>query len=274
MPFYLHLQMFLRSFFLQAGWNFAKYQNLGLAFVMLPFLRRLYIKDTEALPSVLQRYLESFNTQPTMASFCFGALAWQEERMAHTKTLPAYQERLSEWNTIKRSLSITTASIGDRLFWGTLKPFTLLLALCMWLFLDVNFFEADMPTSLPGWSIWGVCLSAFAVFNVITLFVKWQGIKLSCLFAGDGRFGLTKFDWNKTIYNAKRLGLLLAALLLLGGVYYFIHGFDEVWGFQFFTRAILVLFFVSISLLTHNLRIPNMYLYIAAMISFSVVCLI
>ena len=32
---------------------------------------------------------------------------------------------LSEWNSMKRSLSITTASIGDRLFWGTLKPFTL-----------------------------------------------------------------------------------------------------------------------------------------------------
>ena len=80
MTHWLQWQLFWRSFFLQTGWNFAKYQNLGLAFVMTPFLKTVY-KQKKDLPSVLERYLEGFNTQPMMASFCFGALARQEERI-------------------------------------------------------------------------------------------------------------------------------------------------------------------------------------------------
>ena len=79
MRFSMRFNLFLRSFFLQTGWNYMKYQNLGLTFVMLPFLKETYQNDRDALPSVLQRYLEIFNTQPVMASFCFGALARQEE---------------------------------------------------------------------------------------------------------------------------------------------------------------------------------------------------
>ena len=84
MPFWLRLNMFFRSFFLQAGWNYVKYQNLGFALVMMPFLRRLYRNDPEALPTVLNRYLEAFNTHPVMASFCFGAMARLEESIAKT----------------------------------------------------------------------------------------------------------------------------------------------------------------------------------------------
>ena len=273
MNFSMHLRLFFRSFFIQAGWNFAKYQNVGLTFTMYPFLRELYLQDKEALPSVLDRYLESFNTQPMMASFCIGALAKQEERLANAKTLAAYQERLSEWNGIKRSLSITAASIGDRLFWGTLKPFTLLLALCIWLLVGINFFEIDIPGKFTLWDLFGAAIAAWVAFNAIALFVKWQGITLSYFAANNGCFGLTQFDWNKTIYNAKRIGILISVVLLLWGVYYFVSGLEELWGVHFITRSVLVLFFVSISMMTRELRIPNMYLYIIAMLAFCLVSL-
>ena len=273
MNFSMHLRLFFRSFFIQAGWNFAKYQNVGLTFTMYPFLQQLYAHDKEALPSVLDRYLENFNTQPTMASFCIGALAKQEERLARAKTLAAYQERLSEWNSIKRSLSITSASIGDRLFWGTLKPFTLLLALCIWLLLGINFFEIEIPGSFTLWEMFGAAIAALVVFNTIALFVKWKGISLSYFAVNNGCFGLTQFDWNKTIYNAKRIGILIATILLLWGVYYFVSGIKELWGVHFITRGVLVLFFVSISMMTREMRIPNMYLYIIAMLAFCLVSL-
>ncbi len=270
MNFTMHAKLFFRSFFLQTGWNFAKYQNLGLAFVMFPFLKKIYAQDKDALPSVLQRYLANFNTQPAMASFCFGALAKQEERLAQAKTLPVYQERLSEWNAIKRSLSITSASIGDRLFWGALKPFTLLFALCIWLLLDVNFFEIDMQTTGLV-QVFGAVLVAFCTFNALSLFVKWKGISLSYYAPNNGCFGLTQFDWNKTIYDAKRMGILFASVLLLWGVYYFVNDLSGLTTIQFITRAVIVLFFVSISLITRDLGIPNMYVYIAAMLIFSIV---
>ena len=221
---------------------------------------------------MLQRYLETFNTQPFMASFCFGALARQEERLAKAGTLTAYQERLSEWNGIKRSLSITSASIGDRLFWGTLKPFTLLLALCIWLMLDINFFEVSATRSLMAQEVFGACVVAFVVFNAVSLFIKWKGIGLSYEAPNNGCFGLTQFDWNRTIYNAKKLGILLTAVLLLWGVYYFVSGQAEIADVQIITRGVIVLFFISISLMTRDLKIPNMYLYLAAMLIFTGVC--
>ena len=266
-------RIFLRSFFLQTGWNFNKYQNLGLAFVMLPFLKATYAQEPDNLPSVLQRYLEDFNTQPVMASFCFGALAKQEEILAKTTSLTDCQTRLVEWNNIKRSLSITTASIGDRLFWGTLKPFTLLFALCIWLFVGVNFFEINLPKQFSWWELFGAAIISFIVFNTIALFVKWQGISLSYNSDNNGCFGLTKFDWNKTIYNAKWIGIIFSIGLLAWGIYYFTHDLYNVFAIQFITRTILVAFFVSISLITRDLRIPNMYIYLTAMLCFSIACL-
>ncbi len=270
---WMHLRLFFRSFFLQTGWNYSKYQHVGLAFTVYPFIQKLYAQDCQNYPSVLQRYLENFNTQPVMASFCIGALLKQEEYIAKAKTVALHQERLVEWNGIKRSLSITAASIGDRLFWGALKPLTLLLALCAWLLLDVNFFETVSSYSPGTWEIWGACLAAFFVFNVLALFVKWKGISLSYFAPNNGCFGLTQFDWNKTIYQAKRLGIILSVILLLWGVLYFIHGWEKMLGLQFITRGVLVLFFVSISFMTRDLRIPNMYIYIIAVILFNLVCL-
>ena len=268
----MQFKLFFRSFFLQVGWNFAKYQNLGLAFVMTPYLQKLYEQDKEALPSVVERYLENFNTQPAMASFCFGALAKQEERLSRAKTLANFQERLSEWNSLKRSLSITTASLGDRLFWGTLKPFTLLLALCIWLAIGINFFEIE-GQALAAVDVFGACIVAFFAFNAISLFVRWKGIGLSYYAPNNGCFGLTQYDWNRTIYNAKRFGMLLAIAFLMWGIYFFLHDLELVLGLKFITRAVIILFFVSISLMTRDLRIPNMYIYIAAMLVFNIVYL-
>ncbi len=271
MNFSMRLRLFLRSFFLQAGWNYMKYQNVGLTFVMLPFLKNLYKNDKDALPSVLQRYLENFNTQPVMASFCFGALARREEELAQAKSLTAFKKKAAEWNSIRRGLSITTASIGDRLFWGVLKPLTLLMALFIWLFLGINFFEIDLPTQVTWLNALCAGGAAFFAFNVIAFFVKWQGLKISYNADEKTCFGLTRFDWNKTIYNAKRIGIVLAVGMILFGLYHYLKDFEAA-DVHFITRAVIVLFFVMISFVTRKLRLPNMYLYLAAVVIFNLVC--
>ena len=248
-----------------------KYQNLGLTFVMLPFLRHTYQNDKEAMPSVLQRYLEIFNTQPVMASFCFGALAKQEEAIAKAESLTRFKEKVTEWESIKKSLSITTASIGDRLFWGALKPLTLLIALFIWLMLGINFFEINSSVKIPLAYVFCAGGIAFFIFNAISLFVKWQGIKISYDASEKTCFGLTRFDWNKTIYNAKRIGLVFAVGMILFGIYHYLKDFTAL-DVHFVTRAVIVLFFVMISFVTRKLRIPNMYLYLAAVGVFNIVC--
>nr|QGT50870.1 PTS mannose transporter subunit IID [uncultured Elusimicrobia bacterium] len=272
MNFAMRLNIFLRSFFLQTGWNYMKYQNVGLTFVMLPFLKKLYEHDKDALPSVLARYLETFNTQPVMASFCFGALAQKEEAVAHAKTLADFKEKVTEWTAIRRSLSITAASIGDRLFWGALKPLTLLLALFIWLALGVNFFEGCDAQTITPWAAFAAGLTAFLIFNAIALFVKWEGIKISFQQDENACFGLTRFDWNKTIYNAKRLGLLMTAGMLAYGIYYYLKDFKEL-DAHFYARAAIILVFVCLSFVTRKLKIANMYLYLAAVLAFNIVCL-
>ena len=271
MTFKEQFTLFIRSFFLQTGWNFMKYQSMGLLFTMWPFLKHLYRDDRDALPSVLSRYLATFNTQPILASFCFGALARQEERIAGAKTLPQFNEEISEWISLKRGLSITTASIGDRLFWGTLKPFTLILALFIWLLLGVNVFEIQFisqPAALDGFS---ACVVAFLVFNGAALWTKWQGIKIGYLNDDKTCFGLTKFDWNRTIYHAKRISLILAIVLVLFGGYNYLKTF-EVGEVQFILRSFIILFFIVITFVTRRLRIPNLYLYLAALVVFNLVC--
>lgn len=237
---------------------------------MMPFLTRLYAQDKEALPAVTTRYLDTFNTQPVMASFCIGALAKKEEAVAQAKSVTDFKERVAEWIGARRGLSITAASIGDRLFWGTLKPLTLLLAIFIWLCLGVNFFEIELLENPMPLDAFCAGAAAFFVYNSVALFVRWEGITIGYNSDEKTCFGLTKFDWNKTIYNAKRLGMVLAAGLMLFGVYYYFK--NLALDLHFITRAILVLFFVIISFLTRKLKVPNMYLYLAAVIIFNIAC--
>ena len=273
MTFRQQFTLFIRSFFLQTGWNFMKYQSMGLLFAMWPFLKHLYQDDRDALPSVLSRYLATFNIQPVLASFCLGALARQEERIAQAKTLPQFNEEVSEWISLKRGLSITTASIGDRLFWGTLKPFTLILALFIWFLLGINVFEVQFisqPAVLDGFS---ACVVAFIVFNAAALVTKWKGIQAGYQNNDKTCFGLTKFDWNRTIYHAKRISLILVIGLILLGGYNYLRNF-EVWEVPFILRGFIILFFVVITFITRRLRIPNLYLYLAALVVFNIVCFV
>lgn len=273
MNFKMHLQLFLRSFFLQTSWNYVKYQNIGLTFVMWPFLKQLYKDKPTELPSVLERYLEAFNTQPMMASFCFGALAKQEEQMVQQQSLRELEFNLAQWDTTRRTLSITTASIGDRLFWGALKPLTLLLALFICLCLQINFFEPELVQTVPSAYIIAAIGAAFVCFNAVALFVKWIGISLGYHAAENACFGLVHFDWNKTIYYAKRLGELFTVALLLFGAYHFLKDLGSVHDVHFLARALLITAFVSCSLLARKLRVPNMYVYIAAVVIFTIVSL-
>ena len=273
MDFRLRLHMFLRSFFLQAGWNYVKYQNLGFAFVMLPFLRKLYHQDPDTLSAIIKRrYLDTFNTHPVMASFCYGALAKQEEIIAKAAPLTDYKEQVNEWMGIRRGLSITAASIGDRLFWGTLKPLTLLLAIFLWLLFGINFFETATLQPVSNWYIFLPLVLIFLIYNCVAWYVRWKGIELGYQADETTCFGLTRFDWNRTIYHTKRVGLVFTSALIVFGVYYYFSQIPQI-DLRFITHAVLVLCCVLLAFIARYLRIPNVYLYIIAVVVFNIVCL-
>ena len=133
----------LRSLFLQGFWNSVKMQNVGMLFIIYPYLSKLYSANTKFFKRAIQRNLGTFNTNPVMVSFCLGAVMHQEEVLLKVQNnMHVFYEQEKEWFIIRSSISTTVASLGDRLFWSTLKPLSLVLAFTV-LYLGEVFFLND-----------------------------------------------------------------------------------------------------------------------------------
>ena len=59
--------IFLRTFFLQALWNFERLQNVGFLYILYPVLKKLY-PDKEKRKEALLRHIGFFNTNPYMVT--------------------------------------------------------------------------------------------------------------------------------------------------------------------------------------------------------------
>lgn len=107
-------QVLLRTFFLQASWNFEKLQSLGICYALAPALRFFY--RGEELTEACRRHLEYFNTHPFMASPVVGTVLALEEASwrGEEDTLQAQE--------FKRMVMAPYAAMGDALFWGGLRP--------------------------------------------------------------------------------------------------------------------------------------------------------
>lgn len=159
-------KMFIRSNFLLGSFNFERVQNMGVAFVMIPAIKRLY-KPGKERNEALQRHLEWFNTHPWLSGAIFGISAALEEQRANGKEIDG-----STIAAMKIGLMGPFAGIGDPLFWGTFRP--VIAALCAGI-------------SANG-SILGPILY-FSVINIFRLSLKWSLLQ----------YGYTK--GNETIYE-------------------------------------------------------------------------
>ena len=69
---------FLRSYFLLASFNYERMQNGGVAYTLIPAIKKLY-QTKEERAAALKRHLEFFNTQPFMANQSLGLpLPWKK----------------------------------------------------------------------------------------------------------------------------------------------------------------------------------------------------
>lgn len=104
----------LRSFLLQASWNFERLQNLGVLYAIAPALRFYYRGDE--LVAAGKRHLEYFNTHPFMASPVLGAILDLEQKQSQG------EERYVGVQDFKRMVMAPYAAIGDAFFWGGVRP--------------------------------------------------------------------------------------------------------------------------------------------------------
>lgn len=115
--------VFLRSFFIQAVWNFQSMLSIGFCFAISPVGKRLF-KSTEKRKAFLNRHLNFFNAHPYFSSYALGAIARIEEELADEEK-PDYEKI----NKFKNALIGPLGAVGDQLFWATLKPASILIGL-------------------------------------------------------------------------------------------------------------------------------------------------
>lgn len=115
------INMYLRSFLLQASWNFEKLQNLGFYYLMLPGLRAIYGEDIPE--DVRRRQMGYFNTHPYLAPMVAGTTLRLEERRLAGEGTSVDSE------SYKQMVMAPFAAMGDSFFWGGLRPLAAVIGL-------------------------------------------------------------------------------------------------------------------------------------------------
>ena len=141
---------FLRSYFLLASFNYERMQNGGVAYTLIPAIKKLY-QSKEDRAAALKRHLEFFNTQPFMANPIFGVTLALEEERANGADIDD-----AAISGVKVGMMGPLAGAGDPLFWFTLRP----------IFLSLG----------AGLAVSGNVLGPivfFVLWNVMVAAVKW-----------------------------------------------------------------------------------------------------
>ena len=263
----------LRSLLLQGFWNSRKLQNIGMLFIMYPYLFKLNSSTPKFLKRSLQRNLETFNTNPVMVSFCLGAVMHQEEVLLKVRgNMDAFYEQEKEWVIIRSSIASTVASLGDRLFWSTLRPLSLILAFTV-LYLGRVYILNDSVeiNNLESVVIWALVL-AFLVYNIPVFITRYKGFSLGYNGTEKDFFGLTQLNWNKVITVLKTMGQVLTLFVFVYGLYFYFAG--TVIDAEIMVKVIILSAFIILSVFIKKWDIPNIYLYLAAVLVFSFVALL
>jgi PTS system mannose-specific IID component len=192
-------RMALRASLLQATWNYERQQGVGWAWCLEPALERTE-PDRAERARRLAEHTAYFNTQPTLASVALGAVAALEEQRAAGAPI---DDR--EIVAVKGVLGSALATIGDRLFWFTLRPW----AACL-----------GVIAALAGG--WRGALVMWLCYNVVHLGIRWRGVTWG-YHGGPGVLGQGLRRRLERLVNllgatgAILTGVLMAMLLVPGG---------------------------------------------------------
>lgn len=147
------INIFIRTNFQQASFNFERIHALGFCFDMVPAIKRLYSTKQEQA-AALKRHLSFFNVTPACVGPVLGVTVAMEEAKANGAKIED-----GAISSIKIGLMGPLCGVGDPLFWGTLRPIAAALGASI---------------ALTG-SILGP-IAFFMIFNVVRLAFLWGGI--------------------------------------------------------------------------------------------------
>jgi len=105
-------QLTLRLLLIQVLWNYRTLLGAGLAWALLPFLKRVGTDDPEKVEEELRETAATFNAHPYLSGFAAGALV----RMREEGSPPEERARFRE------AIRAPLGSLGDSLFWAAWLP--------------------------------------------------------------------------------------------------------------------------------------------------------
>lgn len=106
-------KMVMRSFNLQASFNYERMQSGGWLYTILPGLEKIHT-NKEDLSTSMRHNLEFFNTHPFLVTFVMGIVLSLEQNKVDIPTIRA----------VRVAAMGPLGGIGDALFWFTLVPIT------------------------------------------------------------------------------------------------------------------------------------------------------
>ncbi len=107
-------KMVLRSFNLQASFNYERMQAAGWLYCILPGLEKIHADNKEDLKLSMEHNLEFFNTHPFLVTFVMGIVLSLEQQKADINTI----------RSVRVAAMGPLGGIGDAIFWFTLVPIT------------------------------------------------------------------------------------------------------------------------------------------------------
>jgi len=156
--------IFLRTFFLQALWNFERLQNIGFLYILYPVFKSLY-KDKEQRKQALLRHLGFFNTNPYMINIIIAMVINAETNIACGK-----EQNIKKPEIIKSVMAGPVAAIGDSFFWGTWRPFVSFVSILM-IILSMNMFSVNL--------LWIAPIIFILLYNVVHLAFRYWSLVIS-----------------------------------------------------------------------------------------------
>lgn len=156
--------VFLRTFFLQALWNFERLQNIGFLYILYPVLKGLY-PDKEKRKEVLLRHLGFFNTNPYMVNIIVAMVINCETNIASGK-----ENNLKKPEMIKSLMAGPVAAVGDSFFWGTWRPVVSFIAILITI-LSMSMFSLNY--------FWIAPVLFIVLYNIVHLAFRYWSLIVS-----------------------------------------------------------------------------------------------
>lgn len=118
-----HLSAWSRTFAIQGSWNYATFVGTGIAYALVPLLRRVHAGDPVRMRESLERSLRPFNGHPYLCAMAVAALG----RLEQEEVDPQIIEKFGA------ALRGPLGTVGDRAVWGQWRPICVLVGILVYL---------------------------------------------------------------------------------------------------------------------------------------------